>query len=69
MTKKLEDLLNIADDKPSQKSATKAETAITDQNETFRDIAEFDKIASALPAVKGLIVPALIILINLLNII
>ena len=54
MTKKLEDLLNIADDKPSQKSASKAETAITDQNETFRDIAEFDKIASALPAVKGL---------------
>ena len=31
MTKKLEDLLNIADDKPSQKSASKAETAITDQ--------------------------------------
>ena len=54
MTKKLEDLLNIADDKPSQKSSAKAKTAITDQNETFRDIAEFDKIASALPAVKGL---------------
>ena len=54
MTKKLEDLLNIADDKPSQKSSAKAKTAITDQNETFRDIAEFDKIASALPAVKCL---------------
>ena len=32
----------------------KAKTAVVEQQETFRDIAEFDKIASALPAVKGL---------------
>jgi len=54
MTKKLEDLLNIADTDTTNTSDKKAETAITEQSDTFRDIAEFDKIASALPAVKGL---------------
>ena len=32
----------------------KQDTAVQTQEETVRDIAEFDKIASALPAVKGL---------------
>ena len=51
MTKKLEELLNVADTKPK---ASKKETAIIEQQDTFRDIEEFDKIAGALPAVKGL---------------
>ena len=57
MTKKLEDLLNLPDSKEliqEQKNKEKAEAAIVEQKNTFRDIAEFDKIASALPAVKGL---------------
>ena len=56
MTKKLEDLLNLPDSKEIIDDAKKqkAKTAIVEQQETFRDIAEFDKIASALPAVKGL---------------
>jgi len=58
MTKKLEDLLNLPD---SKKIIEEAETQEVEQKkyeieqaETFRDIEEFDKIASALPAVKGL---------------
>jgi len=60
MTKKLEDLLNLPDSKEilaSEKDKdkkTKKETAVVEQQETMRDIAEFDKIASALPRVKGL---------------
>ena len=57
MTKKLEDLLNLPDSKQiiqDEKNKDKAQTAIVEQEETFRNIAEFDKIASALPAVKGL---------------
>ena len=57
MTKKLEDLLNLPDSKEivqEQEQANQHETAIVEQEDTFRDIAEFDKIASALPAVKGL---------------
>jgi len=57
MTKKLEDLLNLPDSKEiiqEEKNKDKAQTAIVEQEETFRDIAEFDKIASALPSVKGL---------------
>lgn len=53
MTKKLEDLLNLADEDVEVQD-TKAEQAIVQQQDTFRDIEEFDKIASALPAVKGL---------------
>ena len=49
MTKKLEDLLNIADTDKTDTPDKKAETAITEQSDTFRDIAEFDKIANALP--------------------
>jgi hypothetical protein len=57
MTKKLEDLLNLPDSKEliqEEKNKEKAEAAIVEQEDTFRDIAEFDKIASALPSVKGL---------------
>ena len=56
MTKKLEDLLNLPESKEIIDDAkkVKAETAVVEQQDTFRDIAEFDKIASALPAVKGL---------------
>jgi hypothetical protein len=57
MTKKLEDLLNLPDSKQiiqDEKNKDKSQTAIVEQEETFRNIAEFDKIASALPAVKGL---------------
>ena len=58
MTKKLEDLLNLPE---SQEIVAQAELQEAEQTkhdlerqETFRDIEEFDKIASALPAVKGL---------------
>ena len=58
MTKKLEDLLNLPDSKEIIEQAEAQEEQqskyeIT-QAETFRDIEEFDKISSALPAVKGL---------------
>ena len=58
MTKKLEDLLNLDDSKEIIKQAQQQEKEQTKHEiaheESFRDIAEFDKIASALPAVKGL---------------
>ena len=57
MTKKLEELLNLPDSKEiiqESKNAEKAEAAIVEQHDTARDISELDKIASALPAVKGL---------------
>lgn len=58
MTKKLEELLDLPDSKEilnKAKEENKAKNEIvSDQEETFRDIAEFDKIAAALPAVKGL---------------
>ena len=57
MTKKLEELLNLPDSKEiisEAQNETKAKAAVVEQKETFRDIAEFDKIASALPSVKGL---------------
>tara|TARA_B100000212_G_scaffold342599_1_gene331122 strand:- start:2771 stop:3259 length:489 start_codon:yes stop_codon:yes gene_type:complete len=57
MTKKLEELLNLPDSKEMIKDAKnqdKANSAVVEQKETLRDIAEFDKIASALPSVKGL---------------
>tara|TARA_B110000858_G_scaffold166528_1_gene193870 strand:+ start:2716 stop:3207 length:492 start_codon:yes stop_codon:yes gene_type:complete len=57
MTKKLEELLNLPESKDlvdQDKKKSKAETAMVEQEETLRDIAEFDKIASALPSVKGL---------------
>ena len=59
MTKKLEDLLNLPDSKEIIKQAEVQEAEQTKHEmanvvETFRDIEEFDKIASALPAIKGL---------------
>ena len=58
MTKKLEDLLNMEESKEIIKQAEKQEKDQTKHEiaheESFRDIAEFDKIASALPADKGL---------------
>jgi hypothetical protein len=60
MTKKLEELLNLPDsqeivqDAKAQEKKTKKQTAIVEQSETFDAMAEFDKIAAALPAVKGL---------------
>ena len=58
MTKKLEDLLNLPDSKEIIEQAETQEAEQTqyeiEQSKTFRDIDEFDKIASALPAVKGL---------------
>ena len=57
MTKKIEERLNLPDSKDlvdQDKKKSKVQTAIVEQEETLRDIAEFDKIASALPSVKGL---------------
>lgn len=55
MTKKLEEMLNLPDNKDIvEPKLDKKETAIVEQEDTFRDIAELDKISSALPAVKGL---------------
>ena len=60
MTKKLEELLNLRDSKEiieadKKKAETEEKTqAVTQQQETLRDIAEMDKIAAALPQVKGL---------------
>jgi len=59
MTKKLEDLLNLPESKEIIEEAEVQETEqqsyhLEQQKETMRDIAEFDKISSALPQVKGL---------------
>ena len=59
MTKKLQDLLDLPDSKKIIDEASKQEKQqkkyeVAEQKETMRDIAEFDKIASALPSVKGL---------------
>jgi hypothetical protein len=54
MTKKLEEILNLPESKKivkdEEKKSIKAEIA----QPFLRDMSEFDKIASALPAVKGL---------------
>ena len=52
MTKKLEDMLNLPDNKDLNEEENIA--PVVDHEDTFRDIAEFDKISDALPAVKGL---------------
>jgi hypothetical protein len=57
MTKKLEELLNLPDSKEiidDAKQEDKKNTAVVQAQETQRDIHELDKIASALPRVKGL---------------
>jgi len=51
MTKKLEEILNL----PENKKIIKEEKKQAEKPESFiRDIAEFDKISAALPQVKGL---------------
>jgi hypothetical protein len=58
MTKKLEEMLNLPDSKEIIKQAEAQEKAQAKHEvaheESFRDIVELDKIASALPMVKGL---------------
>lgn len=57
MTKKLEDLLNLPDSKEiinDDKKKERVKTAVVEQEETMRSMAEFDKITAALPQVKGL---------------
>jgi len=51
MTKNLENMLNLPEDNKKQKKST---PDVEQHESTFRDIAEFDKISNALPAVKGL---------------
>ncbi len=52
MTKKLEDMLNLPDNKDLNEEENIS--PVVEHEDTFRDIAEFDKISDALPAVKGL---------------
>tara|TARA_B100000212_G_scaffold337713_1_gene313053 strand:- start:1767 stop:2252 length:486 start_codon:yes stop_codon:yes gene_type:complete len=54
--KKLEELLDLPDSKEiiKQEQDKVKNDVVSQQNDTLRDIAEMDKIASALPAVKGL---------------
>lgn len=60
MTKKLEELLDLPDSREviqeakAEEKQKKKDSAIVEQEETFNAMQEFDKIASALPAVKGL---------------
>ena len=61
MTKKLEELLDLPENKEiieetkvQDANKQKADQAIIEQQDDARSIAELDKIASALPAVKGL---------------
>lgn len=59
MTKKLEELLNLPENKDVVEEAEEKEKAqkqyeLEQQKDTLRDMAEFDKITSALPQVKGL---------------
>jgi hypothetical protein len=53
MTKKLEELLNLPESKKIVKTDEKAQ-AKAEAAPFLRDMAEFDKISAALPAVKGL---------------
>jgi len=61
MTKKLEELLDLPDSKEiikqtsaEEKKKAKAEQALVEQQDDVRSLEELDKIAGALPAVKGL---------------
>jgi len=56
MTKKLEELLNLPDSKKIIKDEEKqqAKIEIAKTQPLLRDVSEFDKIAAALPQVKGL---------------
>lgn len=53
--KKLEEILNLPENKKIVKAKEKEKAAATEAAQPFlRDISEFDKISSALPQVKGL---------------
>lgn len=56
MTKKLEEILNLPESKKiiKQDEKAKAKAEVTKPEPFLRDMAEFDKIAAALPQVKGL---------------
>lgn len=56
MTKKLEELLNLPDNKKIIKDEEKkqAKAEVAKAQPLLRDISEFDKISAALPQVKGL---------------
>lgn len=56
MTKKLEELLNLPENKKMVKDAEKASAKheLPEAPAMFRDLSEFDKISAALPQVKGL---------------
>jgi hypothetical protein len=54
MTKKLEELLNLPENKKIVKAEEKKKDAVQPAEPLLRDIAEFDKISAALPQVKGL---------------
>lgn len=57
MTKKLEELLNLPENKKMVKDAEKLaeKHAVAEQSQPLlRDLSEFDKISAALPQVKGL---------------
>lgn len=52
--KKLEEILNLPENKEIIKTESDAANAVEKQETFFRDIEDFDKISSALPQVKGL---------------
>ena len=54
MTKKLEELLNLPESKKIAKEAEKKQAKADLAQPFMRDISEYDKIAAALPQVKGL---------------
>jgi uncharacterized protein YacL (UPF0231 family) len=56
MTKKLEELLNLPENKKMVKDAEKKaeKSAMAEAPALLRDLSEFDKISAALPQVKGL---------------
>jgi hypothetical protein len=54
MTKKLEDMMNLPENRELAKEEAKKEQMSAPAENLFRDISEFDKISAALPQVKGL---------------
>ena len=54
MTKKLEELLNLPENKKMVKDEAKKKETLPQAQPFLRDIEEFDKIAASLPQVKGL---------------
>lgn len=54
MTKKLEEMMNLPENRELIKEEAKKEQASAPAENLFRDISEFDKISAALPQVKGL---------------